>query len=301
MMKKKRWIIGTRGSKLALKQTEMVMNQLVSIYPGCRFAVKTIKTTGDTVWDKPLQTIGEKGLFVKEIEDELRSGDIDLAVHSMKDLPTELPPGLAIGAVLKREDPRDAFLSLNRSAFSEITAGSRIGTNSLRRKSQILHHNRGIIVIPIRGNIDTRIKKIGTMNLDGIVLALAGLKRMGLEHLAKEILPLDLMVPPSGQGAIGVETRDDREARDFLEPIDDTASRDEVTIERDMQTMIGGGCTVPLGINAAIRGGHLTLRASYGDENGVSLIKVEESGRVEEAREIMLRALRHMNMATPSD
>ena len=289
---KKRWIIGTRGSKLALKQTEMVIRQLESFHPDCQFIPKTIKTLGDTIWDKPLQTIGEKGLFVKEIEEELRQGVIDLAVHSMKDLPTDLAPGLAVAAVPKREDSRDVFISLTLKDIGEIREGSRIGTNSLRRKSQLLHSRKGVIIVPIRGNIDTRIKKIETLSLDGIILAFAGVKRMGFEELVRDVFSLDTMVPPSGQGAIGIEARQEQESFDLLKPLDDPMSRQEVVIERRLQAMIGGGCSIPLGINASIAGDELTLRAAYGDEHGVSLRRTKESGHVERADEIIAAALR---------
>jgi hydroxymethylbilane synthase len=296
---KRKWIIGTRGSKLALRQTDLVIGQLRSAYPDFEFLTKTIRTTGDTIWDKPLQSIGEKGLFVKEIEDELLSGGIDLAVHSMKDLPGDLAPGLAIGAVLKREDPRDAFLSLSLAHFEQVVGGSKIGTNSVRRKSQILNLNNEIIIIPIRGNIDTRIKKIETLGLDGIILALAGVRRMGFESLVKDVFPLDVMVPPSGQGAVAVETRDEEDLLELLKPLNDSASRDEVTVERKVQNMIGGGCSVPLGINAAIEDHVLTLRIAYGDEDGVRLTRVKESGSPDTADEIAMRALSRMGIALP--
>ena len=289
---RKRWTLGTRGSKLALTQTGMVVAELQSHYPDCEFITKTIKTTGDTIWDKPLQTIGEKGLFVKEIEQELSQGIIDLAVHSMKDLPTDLAPGLAVAAVPKREDPRDVFISPSLKDIGAIQEGSRIGTNSLRRKSQLLHSRKGVVVIPIRGNIDTRIRKIETLSLDGIILAFAGVRRMGFEEMVSDVFSLDEMVPPSGQGAIAIETREEQEAFDLLGPLDDAVSRREVAIERRLQAMIGGGCSIPLGINASISGDELTLRAAYGDENGVSLRNVKESGHAGEADEIIAAVLR---------
>ncbi|MDR2018268.1 MAG: hydroxymethylbilane synthase [Syntrophobacterales bacterium] len=288
---KRKWIIGTRGSKLALKQTDMVMEQLKSFHPDLEFITKIIKTTGDIMLDKPLQSIGDKGFFVKEIEDDLLSGGIDLAVHSMKDLPGDLAPGLVVGAALKREDPRDAFVSFNLSRFDRVAKGSKIGTNSLRRKSQILNLNPGVVIIPIRGNIDTRISKIETLGLDGAILALAGMKRMGFESLVKDILSLDMMVPSSGQGAICVETRDEKVLIDLLRPIDDPETRKVVTIERKVQNMMGGGCSVPLGINAAVTDGVLTLRIAYGDEDGVRLARVKESGSQVEADEIVRRAV----------
>jgi hydroxymethylbilane synthase len=298
---KKKWILGTRGSKLALTQTEMVVKELKSLYPECEFAVTIIKTTGDTVWDKPLHTIGEKGLFVKEIEEALQRGDIDLAVHSMKDLPTGLPAGLVIGAVLRREDPRDVLMSRTPLRFMELKPGARIGTNSLRRKSQILNCHRSVEIVPIRGNVDTRLRKMETLDLDGIILAFAGVKRLGYESSVKDILSLDTMAPPSGQGAIGIESRDGSEVLDFLKPLDNARSHHEVDIERMLQTMIGGGCSVPLGINAVIEGEELTLRATYGDEDGVSLIKVKETGNIRNVDGIVKNALRGLNISPPAE
>ena len=296
---KKKWIIGTRGSKLALTQTNMVMGQLRLLHPDFEFTEKIIKTTGDTIWDKPLQSIGEKGIFVKEIEEELQNGEIDFAVHSMKDLPGELADGLAMGAVLKREDPRDAFISFTLSGLSGIGRGSKIGTNSLRRKSQLLNRIKGVVIIPIRGNIDTRIKKIETLGLDGIILAMAGVKRMGFENLVKDVFPLDIMVPPSGQGAIGVETRDEQGLLDLLRPLDDSVTRQEVTVERKAQSMIGGGCSVPLGINAALENDSITLRIVYGDEDGINLVRVTESGNRSMADEIAVRAVNKLTGQLP--
>ncbi|MBA4416340.1 MAG: hydroxymethylbilane synthase [Syntrophus sp. (in: bacteria)] len=296
MNMKTRWIIGTRGSRLALKQTDMVIKELKNHYPGFQFLIKTIKTTGDTQWDKPLQTIGEKGLFVKEIEEELVRGGIDMAIHSMKDLPSELAEGLVIGAMLKREDPRDAFISFTHDGFSEIREGSRIGTNSVRRKSQILHLNKGIVIVPIRGNVDTRIDKIRTLALDGIILALAGVKRMGFEEHVKEVFPLGMMVPPSGQGAIGIETRNEKDVLGLLVPIHDTRAFLEVSIERRFQSLIGGGCSVPLGVNAAIIDDMATIHAAYGDEMGLSMVKAKETDKVKNAENLILRILSQMHL-----
>ncbi len=290
----KTWIVGTRGSKLALKQTEIVVNQLQKTYPGNTFQVKIIKTMGDTVWDKPLHLIGGKGLFVKEIEEELLAGTIDFAVHSMKDMPTELEQKLAIGAILKREDPRDVFLSLKYKNFEDVPDGGRIGTNSLRRQSQILFH-KNLNVIPIRGNVDTRIRKMESEDLDGILLAYAGVARMGFVSQIREVLPFDIMVPPSGQGAIGVETRNENEMLSMLEPLNDEKSFKEVTIERNLQIKIGGGCNIPLGINAAIDEQTLILNIFFGTENGVVLIKDRQVGEVEDAERLINSAVVKLN------
>jgi hydroxymethylbilane synthase len=288
MKTKKTWIIGTRGSKLALKQAEIVMNLLQKNNPGHVFSTKTIKTTGDTVWDKPLHLIGGKGLFVKEIEEELLIGSIDFAVHSMKDMPTEIDPNLIIGAILKRENPSDVFLSTKHGELMAVPDGGRVGTNSLRRQSQILSFMKNISIIPIRGNVDTRIRKMETENLNGIILAYAGVVRMGFESKIKEILSLDVMVPPSGQGAIGVETRLQQELISMLEPINDRVSFQEVMIERNLQMKIGGGCNVPLGINAAINGADLTLRVIFGRENGEILVKDIKKGNVKDSEKLIM-------------
>lgn len=289
---KNKWTVGTRGSKLALKQTEIVIQALKTLYPYNEFAVKIIKTTGDTVWDKPLHLIGGKGLFVKEIEDALLKNEIDMAVHSMKDLPAELENGLVIGAVLEREDPRDVFISSIYGSIQDIREGSRIGTSSTRRKSQILHFRRGLEIVPLRGNVDTRIKKLHSHALDGIILAYAGVKRMGFDNFIKEVLPFEIMVPPSGQGAIGIETRDESDSVKLLMPLNHENTFHEVTIERELQSMIGGGCQVPLGINASIASNILTLHVVLGREDGELLVKETCIEDVENAKDMMSHILR---------
>jgi hydroxymethylbilane synthase len=269
---KKKWIIGTRSSKLALKQTQITLQQLKSLYPQHEFVIKTIKTTGDTVRNKPLYLVGEKGLFVKEIEEQLLTKEIDMAVHSVKDLPSELERNLLLGAVLKREDPRDAFISLTYDRLAEVKDGSTIGTSSLRRKVQILHQNNTLQVVPIRGNIETRLKKLKTEGLDGIILACAGLKRMGLEKRIKEILPLSSMIPSCGQGAIGIEIRNEKDALKLLAPINDEHSFFEVAIERMLLAKIGGGCHLPLGIHSVIAGNTAKLYISMGEDDGTLFI-----------------------------
>ena len=264
---KNKWTIGTRGSKLALKQTDILIGRLRVLYPDHEFVVKTIKTTGDTVWDKPLHQIGGKGLFVKEIEEKLIDGEIDMAVHSVKDLPAELEKGLELAAVLEREDPRDAFISETYEKLSDIKGSARIGTGSLRRKAQLLHFNSSLQIVPIRGNIDTRLRKLRTEGLDGVILACAGVKRMGLEAAIKEMVPYEIAIPSCGQGAIGIETRNS-EARDLLGPLNDTKTFQEVAIERKLLKLIGGGCHLPLGIHADVSGDNVSLWVSMGKETG---------------------------------
>jgi hydroxymethylbilane synthase len=294
MKMKKRWIIGTRGSKLALKQTEMVTASLEQHYPDHRFLVKTIKTTGDTIWDKPLHLIGGKGLFVKEIEEDLLRRGIDLAVHSMKDVPTELEPGLIIGAVMAREDPRDVLISRDSIRWSDLGPGTKIGTNSLRRKAQILFCNRDIEVVPLRGNVDTRIRKMHDLQLDAIILACAGVKRMGLQDRIGEILSLEAMVPSAGQGAIAIEIRDEAESSELVNAVNDRKSFDEVAIERTLQSAIGGSCQVPLGIHARIEGDSFDLHVVFGREDGTLLLKDTWRGSVEDTDKIIGEVLRKL-------
>ncbi len=289
---KKRWIVGTRGSKLALKQAELTIGALKEIYPDCNFTTKIIKTTGDTVWDSPLHLIGQKGLFVKEIEEALLKGEIDIAVHSMKDLPTEIDNKLIIAAILEREDPRDVFISLAYKSLSGIKKNAKIGTGSARRKSQLLHFNQSIEVVNLRGNVDTRIRKLKEQGLDGIILAYAGVKRMGFEDIITEVLPFDIMVPPSGQGAIGIETRDEDEALKMLKPLNDEKSFLEVTIERKLQSAIGGGCQVPLGINAAILEDKVQLHVVLGKEDGEFYFKEKFIGITNNSDQLVAEALR---------
>lgn len=213
----------------------------------------------------------------------------------MKDMPTEIDKGLVIGAILEREDPRDVFISSRYDRLADMDTGDRLGTNSLRRKSQILHFNKRIAVIPLRGNVDTRIRKMVSDNLSAIILAWAGVKRMGFETSVREILPLDLMVPPSGQGAIGVETRNESELLEMLQPINHPQTFREVEIERRLQTKIGGGCNVPLGINASISNNNLTLRAVFGREDGRILVRHRQAGALDTAEQMIAEAFRKIH------
>ncbi|MHB8110159.1 MAG: hydroxymethylbilane synthase [Syntrophorhabdaceae bacterium] len=290
-MMKKNWIIGTRGSRLALAQTQIVIEALKNANPGHDFEKKTIKTTGDTIWDQPLAAIGGKGVFVKEIEDELARGDIDFAVHSTKDIPAQLREGLVIAAYLPREDPRDVFISSRHSSIDQLTPGCRVGTGSLRRKAQILRRRPGIEVVPLRGNVDTRIRKIETEGLDGIILAAAGIRRLGLEASITQIIPADIMVPIAGQGAIGIETRKDDEARILARSINDEHTFDEITIERAIQAAIGGGCDIPLGIYARLQKDRVVLSLSLGNEKGSIVIHETLSGSLAAMEDLMSRAI----------
>lgn len=288
---KKEWIIiGTRGSSLALRQAKLVVEALQRAYPGEGFVIKTIKTKGDTIWDRPIPLIGGKGLFVKEIEEALIKGEIDLAVHSMKDLPSELHKDLIIGATLEREDPRDCFVSERYPNIEALKEGALMGTGSPRRASQLLYINKGIKTMPIRGNIETRIRKMKELDLDGIILAYAGVKRMGLEGLVKEVIPVDIMTPSAGQGSIGVEIRDEREMKALLMPINHERTFLEVSIERAIQSKIGGGCNMPLGINAHIDGEAVSIHLFLSKMGGEGPVKRQVEGNIDD-KDILIVSL----------
>lgn len=242
-------VVGTRGSKLALTQTEIAINALKSSLKNVQFDIKVIRTTGDTYWDRPLEEIKGKGFFVKEIEEALISKEIDLAVHSMKDVPLELKDGLKIGAILKREDPRDCFVSFEFDSIFDLPRGARVGTSSVRRKVQLEGLKEGIEVVPLRGNVETRLRKIKTEGLFGCVLAYCGIKRLGLENFVKEIIPKEILVPCAGQGAIAIEVREDWEYIELLDSVRDEITETEIELEREILRLLGGGCQLPFGVN----------------------------------------------------
>lgn len=288
---KQKWILGTRGSKLALRQTEIVKSQLSALYPSFSFEIRVIKTTGDSVWDTPLYLIGQKGLFVKEIEESLVREEIDFAVHSMKDLPTELCDGLILGAVLEREDPRDSLLSIAFASLGALPDGARIGTSSMRRQSQLIAFNGTFTIEPLRGNVDTRIRKLREQKLDAIVLAWAGVKRMGYVDHVKQILTLDLMVPAGGQGAIGIETRNEDAVLDLVSPLNHHVTAFEVDVERKIQRMLEGGCSVPFGVNASLSGGELTIHAAYAPDHNRGLMRHRVVGAKEDENRLIADVL----------
>lgn len=279
---KKHIVVGTRNSKLALQQTDIVIKKLRQTYPKHDFEVKTIKTTGDSIRHRPLNLIGGKGLFVKEIEQELLAGTIDIAVHSAKDLPGELEKGLVLGAVLEREDARDAFVSFSHDSVAAVPEGGKVGTGSLRRRMQLLLQNDRLTVVPIRGNVETRIKKLKTEGLDGIVLAFAGIKRLGFEKYVRQIIPVNVMTPACGQGAIGIEVRDEKVFTKFIAAVNDERSFREVSIERDLLARIGGGCHMPVGIHSAITGNTVKLYISVGNSEDKALLHNLYAGNIKD-------------------
>jgi hydroxymethylbilane synthase len=276
--------IGTRRSQLALQQANWVKEKLAQAYPNLQVPLIRIKTTGDKIQDAPLAKIGGKGLFVKEIEEALIRRRIDLAVHSIKDVPTELPKGLHLSVITRREDPRDVFVSINGTPLKALPQKARIGTSSLRRQAQLLHFRDDFELTPLRGNLDTRLKKLKTLNLDGIILAYAGLKRLGLEEKITEIIPTDISLPAIGQGALGIETRmDDEEVEEKIRFLNDPPSAIAISAERAFLKRLGGGCQVPIAAFGRIFGSTLRIDGMIGTIDGKRLIRHSLEGPVEKA------------------
>ncbi len=258
-MKKRKIVIGTRGSKLALWQAELVRSEILKHSPELEIELKRIKTTGDKILDVPLAKVGGKGLFVKEIEEALLRREIDLAVHSMKDVPTIIPDGLRIGAILPREDPRDAFIIGKRysetiKAFKDLPEGAVIGTSSLRRACQLRSLRPDIKILQLRGNLDTRFRKLDEGQFDGMILAVAGVKRLGWEDRITEVLSFEISLPAIGQGAIGVECRiDDPYINSLIAPLNDQETFITVMAERAFLKRLEGGCQVPIAAHARLQ------------------------------------------------
>jgi hydroxymethylbilane synthase len=279
--------IGTRGSRLALWQAEWVRAQIERRFPGTAVALAVIKTQGDKILDVPLAQVGGKGLFVKEIEAALLDGRVDLAVHSMKDMPAEVPEGLAIGAVPERETATDVLVSRGALPLRGIEPGGVIGTSSLRRAAQIRHLRPDLTVVPLRGNVETRLAKLDGGELAGIVLAAAGLKRLGLAERASEHLPPDVMLPAVGQGALCVEVRrEDPVIGPIVAALDHRESRLAVSAERAFLRRLQGGCQVPIAGHARIEGPRLALAGLVAGVDGTPLVADRRSGPAETAETI---------------
>jgi hydroxymethylbilane synthase len=267
-------VIGSRGSKLALWQAQHVAEALKAL--GTETTIQIIKTTGDKIQDVPLAQAGGKGLFTKEIDEALLNGSIDLAVHSMKDVPTGLPAGLTIAAIPEREEPRDAMIS---RTVAELADGMRIGTSSLRRSSQLLAFNPRLSIEMLRGNVDTRLRKLDEGQYDAIVLAAAGLRRLGWQDRIRELIPVELMCPAVGQGALAIETRDDGgAAHELARKLDHADTRTAVTAERAMLEVLGGGCQLPVGGYAFLEKGVIHMRAIVALPDGSRIVRAELSG-----------------------
>jgi hydroxymethylbilane synthase len=282
--------IGSRGSDLARWQSDHVAALLRDAVPGLAVEIIIISTTGDRVLDTPLAKIGGKGLFTKEIEEALLDGRCDLAVHSLKDLPTDLPEGLALGAVLSRTDPSDALISARGETFEALPPGARIGTSSLRRQAQLLHARPDLRVETLRGNVPTRLRKGTSGEFDAVVLARAGLERLGLLDAVTEVLPFDLMLPAPGQGALGIEIRTtDGETARLLRGFEDPLTRAATDAERGFLHALGGGCQVPVGaraVSAAGLPGRIELDGMVAEPLGRTLLRGRGSGPIADAEAI---------------
>jgi len=277
-------IVGTRGSQLALWQAEWVQRQLKAIAPGISVILKRIQTSGDKIQDVPLAKIGGKGLFVKEIEEALLRREIDLAVHSMKDVPSVLPEGLEIVCVPEREDPRDALIAREGQSLEKLPVGGRVGTSSLRRQAQVLHVRPDLEIAVLRGNVDTRLRKVRENHFDAIILAASGLKRLGWEQEVTEYLSLDVSLPAIGQGSLGLEGRkDDAFVRDLVAQFEHRPTRIAVTAERALLTRLEGGCQVPIAGYATLQGDTLTLDGLVASLDGKRYIRRVLSGSADEA------------------
>lgn len=271
--------IGTRGSALALWQARHVASLIEEKHPGFRVELMRIKTSGDKILDVPLARIGTKGLFTKEIEEALLDGRVDLAVHSMKDLPTDLPEGLALGAIMEREDPRDVFISADGRTLDQLDSGARIGTSSLRRKAFLLSNYPGLDIVDIRGNVDTRLRKIESEKLAGVILAAAGVKRMGFADRITTYLPLDKVIPAIGQGALGVEIRQgDPKVLGIVTELNHDATSACVRIERAFLRRMGGGCQVPMAAHAVVENGTAVVSAAVVHVDGAPTVQDSFSG-----------------------
>ncbi len=288
-------VLGTRASKLALHQSEWFAEQVRRTAPGVTVTLKQIRTSGDKILDVPLAKVGGKGLFVKEIEDALLTEEIDFAVHSMKDVPTALPDRLAITCVPHREDPRDVLIAREGQRFVDLPPGATVGTSSLRRQAQLLQHRPDLRIEMLRGNLDTRIRKLREGAYDAIVLAAAGLVRLGWTEHVTEYLPVELSLPAIGQGALGIESRrDDAKVNDILARLEDRSTRTAVTAERALLHRLEGGCQVPIAAHATIEGETLHLRALVASVDGKHIVRGEQRGPVSSAEAIGTALAEHL-------
>ena len=279
--------IGSRGSNLALTQANIVADKIRKEAPDADIEICVIKTSGDIMQDISLLKIGGKGVFVKEIEDALLSGAIDLAVHSMKDVPTQTPPGLVFAAVLAREDVRDILVSKGARKIEQMRKGAKIGTGSMRRSSQLLAMLPDLEIVSLRGNLETRLRKIETENLDGVIVAAAGVKRMGLTGKVTQYLPVEMMLPAAGQGALGVEIRaDDSRLRELVAKINHVPTHTEVTAERAFLRHLGGGCLLPIAALGTLAGDTLSLEGLVAAPRGVDVIRDKVQGPAAQAEEL---------------
>ena len=277
---KNKLILGSRGSQLALWQTRFVADLLQSFSPSLELEIKVIETTGDANLETALSKIGDKGLFTRQIEDELIYGKIDLAVHSLKDLPTTLPIGLKLGGVTFRETPNDVLISNKYSSIEDLPPRARVATGSLRRRSQLLAFRNDLEILEIRGNVPTRIRKFENSDLDAMILAFAGVARLGLDAYIKQIIPFEIMLPAVGQGVIGIEIREgDSQTEELLKPIIDEDTQICILAERSFLRSLEGGCQVPIAGLAALNGDEISLEGFVGSLDGSTTIRESIIGK----------------------
>lgn len=280
-------IIGTRESRLALWQANWVKDCLQKLEPAYSYRIVGMKTLGDKNLDTALAKIGDKGLFTKELELALLRGEIDLAVHSMKDMPTILPEGLVIGAVCRRENPGDVLVSRNGNKLKDLPLGAIIGTSSLRRRAQLCHYRNDLNIINLRGNVDTRLGKMESEMMDAVVLSFAGVHRLGLGDRITQLIPLEVCLPAVGQGSIGVEIRaGDKEIQNLTGKIDHHESRSAITAERALLRKLEGGCQIPVGALGTVENGRLLLEGVVASLDGGKLVRASWSGMAEDAASI---------------
>jgi len=283
-MKSHKIIIGSRGSQLALWQANWVKSQLENLHGNADISIRVITTSGDKIKDVPLSKIGGKGLFVKEIEEALLAKEIDLAVHSMKDVPIEIPSQLEISIITKRENPLDALISKNGKKLADLPQGATIGTSSLRRSSQLLNHRNDFKIHPLRGNVDTRLKKVEEGKYDAILLASAGLNRLGWSNRITEEISHEIIIPAMGQGALGIETRlGDSKTYNFISSLNHEQTNYEVSAERALVGKLDGGCQVPIGAYAKTEDNLITLKGLVSSLDGKIIHKSEIVGPIDDA------------------
>lgn len=285
-MHKQKLVVGTRSSQLALWQADFVIGELAKKYPELVVEKRLMTTKGDKILNAPLAKIGGKGLFTKELETAMLEGEIDIAVHSLKDMPVVVPEGLVITAITQRADPGDAFVSSKYESFQQLPAGAKVGTSSLRRKAQLLHARPDLQIEDLRGNVNTRLRKMEEENFDGIILACAGLKRLGFGDKIRQVLPQTMCLPAVGQGALAIECRQaDRETRELLEFLNDKCTRLCTEAERGFLATVEGGCQVPVGVHAVSAEAGIRVEAVIASLDGSTLLRDALEAEIKDAQE----------------
>lgn len=285
-MHKQKLVVGTRSSQLALWQADFVIGELAKKYPELVVEKRLMTTKGDKILNAPLAKIGGKGLFTKELETAMLEGEIDIAVHSLKDMPVVVPEGLVITAITQRADPGDAFVSSKYESFQQLPAGAKVGTSSLRRKAQLLHARPDLQIEDLRGNVNTRLRKMEEKNFDGIILACAGLKRLGFGDKIRQVLPQTMCLPAVGQGALAIECRQaDKETRELLEFLNDKCTRLCTEAERGFLATVEGGCQVPVGVHAVSTETGIRVEAVIASLDGSTLLRDAQEAEVKDAQE----------------